>query len=495
MGETLTGVPMYFVLTVIPLMVLLIWSASRIRTAAEFYAAGREYGGLRNGLAITGDYLSAASLLGITGLILMSGYSGLLYAVGFFSGWPIILILLADKLRTIGHFTLADVLKSRFSDSRIVLVATLGYFPVVVIYLSAQLVAMTWLLNYIFDVGYERILAGITLVALVTALTGRMIFSSRAQMIKAGLVMVVMFVMTLLAYDKASSSLSELFSVSYWQASEVVTDVVVSEDSPLALFSLGIALILGPVGLPHVMSRFFSVADERRARMSVFYATGIIGAFYILIILLGFLTIHLMGQSDAPSADTGNNLVLVQLAELIGGEFLAAVLVAILVVVLFSVMTSLILTGSSAFSHDWYARTLNGQKLGWSERHLHRLASSVTVVSSACLALFWQTENVAYLVGLAFAFSASVNVPLLLGALYCDRLTSTGALAGGLAGLAATVAAVILGPLVWGQVSVSNEAPFPWRHPALFSLSIAVLVMWFASRWSSRNTTEGDIET
>ena len=252
-GEVVT----YFLLTAIPLMGLMIWSANRIRTAAEFYAAGREYGGLRNGLAITGDYLSAASLLGITGLILFSGYSGLLYAVGFFSGWPIILILLADKLRTIGHFTLADVLKSRFSDSRIVLVATLGYFPVVVIYLSAQLVAMTWLLNYIFDVKYEVVLACLVAVALVTALTGRMIFSSRAQMIKAGLVMILMLVLTMLAFDRVSSSLSELFSIDTWFGSNQRVNGAVSEDSPLALFSLGIALILGPVGLPHVMSRFF----------------------------------------------------------------------------------------------------------------------------------------------------------------------------------------------------------------------------------------------
>ncbi|MEE3209448.1 MAG: hypothetical protein VX245_05725 [Pseudomonadota bacterium] len=488
----MSNTALYFVLTALPLMILMIWSANRIRTAAEFYAAGREYGGLRNGLAITGDYLSAASLLGITGLILFSGYSGLLYAVGFFSGWPIILILLADKLRTIGHFTLADVLKSRFSDPRIVLVATLGYFPVVVIYLSAQLVAMTWLLSYIFGVKYEIVLAGLTGVALVTALTGRMIFSSRAQMIKAGLVMTLMLSMTLLAFDRASSSLSELFSIDIWFASNPPVNGAVSEDSPLALFSLGIALILGPVGLPHVMSRFFSVADERRARMSVFYATGMIGIFYILIILLGFLTVHLLGQPEASVTAAGSNLVLVRLAELIGGEFLAAVLVAILVVVLFSVMTSLILTGSSAFSHDWYARTVIGGSKRWNERHLHRLASSVTVVFAASLALLWQTENVANLVGLAFAFSASVNVPLLLGALYCDRLTSAGALSGGLAGLSATLIAVITGPLIWGNLSGSGESFFSWRHPALFSLSVAVLVMWFVSRWYHPSRREGD---
>lgn len=488
----MSNTALYFVLTALPLMILMIWSANRIRTAAEFYAAGREYGGLRNGLAITGDYLSAASLLGITGLILFSGYSGLLYAVGFFSGWPIILILLADKLRTIGHFTLADVLKDRFSDRRVVLVATLGYFPVVVIYLSAQFIAMAWLLNYIFDVGYELLVTALTALALVTALTGRMIFSSRAQMIKAGLVMTLMLSMTLLAFDRASSSLSELFSIDIWFASNPPVNGAVSEDSPLALFSLGIALILGPVGLPHVMSRFFSVADERRARMSVFYATGMIGIFYILIILLGFLTVHLLGQPEASVTAAGSNLVLVRLAELIGGEFLAAVLVAILVVVLFSVMTSLILTGSSAFSHDWYARTVIGGSKRWNERHLHRLASSVTVVFAASLALLWQTENVANLVGLAFAFSASVNVPLLLGALYCDRLTSAGALSGGLAGLSATLIAVITGPLIWGNLSGSGESFFSWRHPALFSLSVAVLVMWFVSRWYHPSRREGD---
>ena len=478
----MSNTALYFVLTALPLMILMIWSANRIRTAAEFYAAGREYGGLRNGLAITGDYLSAASLLGITGLMLFSGYSGLLYAVGFFSGWPIILILLADKLRTIGHFTLADVLKDRFSDRRVVLVATLGYFPVVVIYLSAQFIAMAWLLNYIFDVGYELLVTALTALALVTALTGRMIFSSRAQMIKAGLVITLMLVITALAFDRASSSLSELFSIDVWKATSVINGGAVSKDSPLALFSLGIALILGPVGLPHVMSRFFSVADERRARMSVFYATGMIGIFYILIILLGFLTINLLDQTETPVTNAGSNLILVHLAQSIGGEFLTAVLVAILVVVLFSVMTSLVLTGSSAFSHDWYARTLNNANKGWNERHLHRLASTVTVLSSAFLALFWQTENVAYLVGLAFAFSASVNVPLLLGALYCDRLTSAGALAGGLAGLAATVIAVVCGPLVWGYFSADGEPLFAWRHPALFALLTAVGVMWLVSR-------------
>ena len=226
--------------------------------------------------------------------------------------------------------------------------------------------------------------------------------------------------------------------------------------------------------------------------MSVFYATGMIGIFYILIILLGFLTVHLLGQPEASVTAAGSNLVLVRLAELIGGEFLAAVLVAILVVVLFSVMTSLILTGSSAFSHDWYARTVIGGSKRWNERHLHRLASSVTVVFAASLALLWQTENVANLVGLAFAFSASVNVPLLLGALYCDRLTSAGALSGGLAGLSATLIAVITGPLIWGNLSGSGESFFSWRHPALFSLSVAVLVMWFVSRWYHPSRREGD---
>jgi len=488
----LTSQTLFFLMAAVPLFLLLIWSAGRIRTAAEYYAAGREYGGIRNGLAITGDYLSAASFLGITGLIVTSGYSGILYAVGFFAGWPLILILLADKLRSIGHFTLADVLRERFADRRIVLVATVGYFPVVVIYLAAQFVAMAWLLNYLFGISYDSALATLAVVAIITGLTGRMIFSSRAQIIKAILVFTVMGLLTLLAYLTTTPPLPELFSVD-----EVLIRLPVDVhflpqegDTPMALLSLGVALILGPVGLPHVMSRFFSVSDERHARMSVFYATGLIGGFYILIILLGFLAIQHLEASPWGATGTAN-LAAVYLSDLVGGEVLSGVLAAVLMVVLFSVMTSLILTGSSAFSHDWYALTLRPSGGYQEERRLHRLSGLVTVVTASAFALLCREQNVAYLVGLAFAFSASVSVPLLLGALYWERLTAQAALWGGVAGLLSALFALMTGPLVWVGWFGFSEPVFPWRHPALLSVSIAVVVMWYFSRKEVRNVTEG----
>jgi len=486
----LPATAMYFLVSFLPLILLLLWSARRIRTAAEFYAVGHEYSGFRNGLAISGDYLSAASFLGISGLIVTSGYAGMLYAVGFFAGWPLILILLADKLRSIGRYTLADVLNDRFSNRSIVLLGTFGYFPVVVIYLAAQFVAMAYLLQYLFDYSYQSSLFVLAVLALVTAVTGHMIFSSRAQMIKAVLIFSVTLLVTALAYFSAEHDWPALFTVTQVTASQASHSAEMSlaghfyltgGESALALLSLGIALILGPVGLPHIMSRFFSVSDERRARMSVFYATGVIGLFYILIIVLGFLIIARLPDMPPQASVEGANLAAVYLAALVGGDLVAGVFAAVLMTVLLSVMTSLILTGSSALSHDWYALTLGKARNYRQEQRLHRFASTVSVTTAIVIASLSEGQNVAYMVGLAFSFAASVNVPLLLGALYWERLTARGALIGGWCGLIAVVAAVLAGPMVLVDWFGFEQAIFPWRNPALFSISIAVVAMWYFS--------------
>ncbi|MEK9712782.1 MAG: hypothetical protein VW258_09450 [Thalassolituus sp.] len=501
MMADLNGAAMYFLVSFLPLILLLLWSARRIRTAAEFYAVGHEYSGFRNGLAISGDYLSAASFLGISGLIVTSGYAGMLYAVGFFAGWPLILILLADKLRSIGRYTLADVLNDRFSNPSIVLLGTFGYFPVVVIYLAAQFVAMTYLLEYLFGYGYDSSLFALAALALVTAVTGHMIFSSRAQMIKAVLIFSVTLLVTALAYFSAGHEWPALFNV--LQVTEVQGAgghaaemslaghfYLTGGESALALLSLGIALILGPVGLPHIMSRFFSVSDERRARMSVFYATGVIGLFYILIIVLGFLIIARLPDMPPQASAEGANLAAVYLASVVGGDLVAGVFTAVLMTVLLSVMTSLILTGSSALSHDWYALTLGKTRNYRQEQRLHRFASTISVSTAIVIALLSEGQNVAYMVGLAFSFAASVNVPLLLGALYWEGLTARGALIGGWCGLIAATAAVFTGPMVVIDWFGFEQAIFPWRNPALFSISITILAMWYFS--VTDQTSEGD---
>ncbi len=498
----------YFMAAAVPLFILLIWSARRIRTAAEFYAAGPQYGGFRNGLAMTGDYLSAASFLGITGAILMSGYDGVLYAVGFFAGWPLILILLADKLRSVGRFTLADVLRERFSEPGVVVVATLGYFPVVVMYLAAQMAAIAWLLNYLFGLSFSFSLGMLSLTAMLTALTGQMIFSARVQIVKAVLILGLMLALIILACAHIPIGLVDVFVLEL-RTEPFTYDTTNRANSPLSLLSLGLALILGPIGLPHIMSRFFSVADEERARMSVFYATGFIGLFYVVIIVLGFLTLAVLadlqvlpgspGQfvpelSVAKDTLASENLALIYMAHLVGGNVLSGVTAAVLAVVLFSVMTSLILTGSSAFSHDWYAHRKNSDQQIFSEKVLHRLAGALTVLSAACVASIFQYENVAYIVGLAFAFSASVNVPLLVGALYSEKLTGRAALWGGCAGLLACCLAVLTGPVVWVDWLGFTEAIFPWRHPALFTLTVTLSVMLLVSWREQKSQRQQDAE-
>ena len=472
----------YFFGAIVPLTVLLVWSSSRIRTAAEFYATGRQTGGITNGLAITGDYLSAASFLGITGLILLSGYSGILYAVGFFAGWPLILILLADKLRSLGRYTLADVLSDRLDRRPVVLISTLGYFPVVVLYLTAQLVAVGYVSEYLFNVPFSWGVLTVGAVAIFTGVTGRMIFSSRAQMVKAVLVLastLVVVAMVLLPGQR----LPDLFSLAHVQPllPDTLHYLPTQDDTPLSMISLGLALILGPAGLPHIMSRFFSVADERRARMSVFYATGFIGVFYILTFVVGFAAVRYLGDSFVLPAVDGANLAAIHLAEAVGGAPLAGLLCAVLLTVLLSVLTSLTLAGSSALSHDWYALTMRPASGYKEERNVHRMAAAVTGICAVIGALLFEHQNVAFIVGLAFAFSASVNVPLLLATLYWSGLTTRGAVWGGALGLLTVTVATVTGPVIWVDVLNFSEPLFPSRYPALLSVTVAVIAMWYFS--------------
>ncbi len=472
----------YFFAAIVPFSLLLLWSSARIRTAAEFYASGRQTGGLSNGLAITGDYLSAASFLGITGLILISGYSGMLYAVGFFAGWPLILILLADKLRSLGRYTLADVVSDRFERRPVVFLSTVGYFPVVVLYLAAQLVAVGYLSEYLFNLPYSWGVLTVGGMAVLTGITGRMIFSSRAQMIKAILILVSTAIVVTLAL-LPGQRLPDLFSLA--QVQPLLPDTLYYlpgvDDTPLSMISLGLALMLGPVGLPHIMSRFFSVADERRARMSVFYATGFIGLFYILTFVMGFAAVsYLAGTTSVAPAD-GGNLAALHLAEAVGGAPLAGVLAAVLLTVLLSVLTSLTLAGSSALSHDWYALTMRPASSYSEERNVHRMAAAISGISAVVAALLFEHQNVAFIVGLAFAFAASVNVPLLLGSLYWSRLTTRGAVMGGWAGLLCVTFCTLTGPLVWVDILGFSDALFPSRYPALLSVTVAVLGMWYFS--------------
>ena len=476
--------PRYFVFFLIPLGVLLLWSGRRIRTAAEFYASGRDNGGIRNGLAITGDYLSAASFLGIAGMIALSGYHGLLYAVGFFAGWPLILVLFAERLRRLGRFTLTDILAVRLQRSAVARVAMAASVPVVVLYLAAQLVAAGHLAAYLFSLPYIGSVVVIGIMTALLGIAGGLLFSTRAQVVKAVVMLLTTLLLVVMGLLQADVDITTLFASDHRQQPLLLATSALQEQGALSQLSLGVALLFGTAGLPHVLTRFFSVADPRRARMSVFYATGFIGGFYLLTFVVGYAALRLLDlhpEMNISVANNGGNLVALQLALGVGGPILTGLLAAVLFVVLISVMTALLLSGASAISHDWYAVTVNPSRSYYKQRFIHSSSVVGLILFATLVAILMRGQNVAYIVGLAFAIAASVSFPLLTLALYWKGLTTRGAVIGGGLSLSVVLLCIVFGPAIWVDGFGFSEPIFAWSNPALLSVTIGfVAIVYFS---------------
>ncbi len=465
------------------------WASKRNTSTSDFYTAGGSITGFQNGLAIAGDYMSAASFLGISALVFTSGYDGLIYSIGFLVGWPVILFLIAERLRNLGKYTFADVASYRLGQTQIRTLSASGSLVVVAFYLIAQMVGAGKLIQLLFGLEYHVavILVGILMVLYV--LFGGMLATTWVQIIKAVLLLSGASFMALMGMKHVDFDFARLFSeaIAVHPKGEAIMSPGGLVKDPISAISLGLALMFGTAGLPHILMRFFTVSDAKEARKSVFYATGFIGYFYILTFIIGFGAILLVSTNpdfkDATGALLGgNNMAAVHLANAVGGSWFLGFISAVAFATILAVVAGLTLAGASAVSHDLYASVL---KKGKANEKDELRVSKITTVALGVLAIglgiAFEKQNIAFMVGLAFSIAASCNFPVLILSMYWKNLSTRGAMIGGWMGLITAVTLMILGPTVWVQVLGHAEAIFPYEYPALFSMAIAFVGIWFFS--------------
>ncbi|MGP0171378.1 cation acetate symporter [Pseudomonas sp. NCHU5208] len=465
------------------------WAALRTRSTADFYTAGGGLSGFQNGLAIAGDMISAASFLGISAMMFINGYDGLLYALGVLAGWPIILFLIAERLRNLGKFTFADVVSYRLEQRPIRITAAFGTLTVALLYLVAQMVGAGKLIELLFGLSYLQavLLVGVLMVCYVTF--GGMLATTWVQIIKAVLLLCGTSFMAFMVLRHFGFSTEAMFAA----ATEVHakgTAIMAPGgllSNPIDAISLGLGMMFGTAGLPHILMRFFTVSDAREARKSVFYATGFIGYFYLLLIVVGFGAIVMVGTNpefrDAAGAIIGGgNMVAVHLSQAVGGSLLLGFISAVAFATILAVVAGLALSAASAVSHDLYACVMRQGKASEREQmRVSRIATLAVGVLAVILGLLFESQNIAFLSGLVLAIAASVNFPVLFLSMFWKGLTTRGAVAGSVAGLLSAIVLLVLSPAVWVNV-LHHEAPlFPYSNPALFSMSLAFFSAWLLS--------------
>ncbi|MGR3887691.1 cation acetate symporter [Pseudomonas sp. 1152_12] len=465
------------------------WASKRNKSAADYYAAGGKITGFQNGLAIAGDYMSAASFLGISALVFSSGYDGLIYSIGFLVGWPIILFLIAERLRNLGKYTFADVASYRLGQAQIRSLSACGSLVVVAFYLIAQMVGAGKLIQLLFGLDYHVAVILVGILMCMYVLFGGMLATTWVQIIKAVLLLSGASFMALMVMKHVNFDFNMLFSeaIKVHPKGEAIMSPGGLVKDPISAFSLGLALMFGTAGLPHILMRFFTVSDAKEARKSVLYATGFIGYFYILTFIIGFGAILLVSTNpafkDAAGALLGgNNMAAVHLANAVGGSIFLGFISAVAFATILAVVAGLTLAGASAVSHDLYASVI---KKGKANEKDEIRVSKITTIALAVLAIglgiLFESQNIAFMVGLAFSIAASCNFPVLLLSMYWKNLTTRGAMIGGWLGLISAVGLMILGPTIWVSILHHEKAIFPYEYPALFSMIIAFIGIWFFS--------------
>ncbi len=458
-----------------------LWASHRAARKAHRSAglASRTLSPLSNALAMSGEYMSVASLLGISGLVFAGGFDGLLYAVGFLAGWPVVLFLLAEPLRNLGRFGFADVLSYRLEATRVRTAADAASVAVVVFYLVPQLVAAGKLTQMLLGVPYTAGVVGVGLPMVLYAALGGRAVATRVQIFKAVLLLAGSSFMVLAALSRVDYSTEALFrqATQVHALGEAIMAPGLLIPAPLDVVSLGIALVFGTAGLPHILARFFTVADAPATRRSAFYATVVLAYFYALTFAIGFAAVVLVtGDPAFLGADGGlvggHDMAALYLARVVGGELFLGIVAAVTFATILAVVSGLTLAGAAALSPHVHGGA-RGLPAG--------LAGGLIGAMAIPLALAFHGHDVAYLVGLAFAVAASANFPTLLLAVTWRGLTTRGALAGTLMGLVSTLALTLLGPAVWVDVLGRPEPVFPSRYPALYSVTLAFVAAWLAS--------------
>lgn len=465
------------------------WAAARTRSRSDFYTAGGNIKGWQNGLAIAGDYMSAASFLGISALVFGSGFDGLIYSIGFLVGWPVIMFLMAERLRNLGRFTFADVAAYRLQRTPIRVLAASSTLVVVAFYLIAQMVGAGQLIKLLFGLDYSTAVLLVGMLMVIYVLFGGMLATTWVQIIKAALLLGGASFIALMVMARYGFSFEALFSkaIEVHGKHEAIMRPGTLVKDPVSAISLGLALMFGTAGLPHILMRFFTVSNAREARKSVLYATGLIGYFYILTFIIGFGAIVLVGTDPAYLDGSGglrggSNMAAVHLAHAIGGDAMLGFISAVAFATILAVVAGLAVSGAAAVSHDLYANVFaHGRASEKQELRVTKAATLALGVLAIALGIAFEKQNVAFMVGLAFAVAASTNFPILILSMMWKGLTTRGATVGGALGLVIAVTLTVLGPTVWVKVLGHAQPIFPYDAPGLFSMAAAFAGCWLFS--------------
>lgn len=482
------------------------WAAAKTKSAADFYTAGGGITGFQNGLAIAGDYMSAASFLGISAAVMVGGFDGLIYSIGFLVGWPVVTFLLAERLRNLGKFTFADVAAFRFSQTPVRVFAASGTLVVVAFYLIAQMVGAGQLIKLLFGLEYWLAVVIVGALMMVYVLFGGMTATTWVQIIKACLLLAGASFMAFMVLWNFGFSPEAMFA----KAVEVKTGIATAAGKPpteaaaqgfaimgpggfikdpISAISFGMALMFGTAGLPHILMRFFTVPNAKEARKSVLWATTWIGYFYVLTFIIGFgaITFVLTNPEflDAKGGLLGGgNMAAIHLAKAVGGNVFLGFISAVAFATILAVVAGLTLSGASAVSHDLYATVIKKGKANSAEElKVSRFTTVALGIVAVVLGIAFEKQNIAFMVSLAFAIAASANFPVLLMSVLWKDCTTRGAVIGGFLGLLSSVILTLLSPAVW-EVTLGNPAGsalFPYASPALFSMTIGFVGIWLFS--------------
>ena len=503
-----TAIGMFGVFVVATLFITK-WAAGRTKSASDFYTAGGGISGFQNGLAIAGDYMSAASFLGISAAVMTSGYDGLIYSIGFLVGWPILTFLMAERLRNLGKFTFADVAAFRFAQTPVRTFAASSTLVVVAFYLIAQMVGAGQLIKLLFGLEYWMAVVVVGALMMVYVLFGGMTATTWVQIIKACLLLGGASFMAFMVMNHFGFSFERMFAESVrvkgelaFQSGKTPEEAATAGRAimgpgtfvkdPISAISFGMALMFGTAGLPHILMRFFTVPSAKEARKSVMWATVWIGYFYMLTFIIGFGAIvfvltnpeFLEMKDGVAGLVGGNNMAAIHLAHAVGGNIFLGFISAVAFATILAVVAGLTLSGASAVSHDLYSTVFKAGKAdSASELRVSRITTIALGIIAVILGIAFEKQNIAFMVSLAFAIAASANFPVLFLSLLWSKMTTRGAVIGGFIGLISSVVLTILSSSVW-EATLGNpkgSAPFPYTSPALFSMTLAFLGIWFFS--------------
>lgn len=488
------GIGMFVVIVAITLMITY-WASRHNKTTTEFYAAGRSISGIQNGFAIAGDYMSAASFLGIAGLIALNGYDGFMYSVGWLVAYIVVLILVAEPMRNSGRYTMADVLAYRLSPVPVRTAAALSTLVISTFYMLAQMVGAGTLIKMLLGIPYEASIIFIGIMMILYVTFGGMLGTTWVQIIKAGLLMFGAILLSFWVLGKFHFNLISFFGAITSKYGQSFLEPGKLYPNPIELVSLGMALVLGTAGMPHILMRFYTVPTAKAARTSVLWAMGLIGSFYIMTTFLGFGAAYFVGPEAIKAVDKGGNMAAPLLAQKlgggpgsVGGEFLLAFISAVAFATILAVVAGLTLAASSAFAHDFYVNVIKrGKADEVTQVRVAKRTGVVVGIIAIALGILAKGQNVAYLVALAFAVASSANIPVILFAIFWKRFNTGGAVAGIIVGLIASVGLMMIGPQVMGKAAI-----FPLGNPGIVSIPLGFLAAYLGTILTTEKSVHAD---